>query len=223
MLASLEVALAYPERTDWPGAVTTAARQTRRLQSLAEDLLLLARLDARAPAAGGGSVDLAALASRLVEQDDLPDRPVTLTADTTRPAYVSGDADDHGRLLRNVVDNAARHASSRVRVTVRNQDGEVVLSVRDDGPGIPGEESERVFERFVRLDDARSRDRGGLGLPIPRELAHATGARSSRPPRMSERASSCGCPRSRRRLRLPTASASGRARSEARPAAPPSG
>ncbi len=194
MLASLEVALAYPERTDWPGAVTTAARQTRRLQSLAEDLLLLARLDARAPAAGGGSVDLAALASRLVEQDDLPDRPVTLTADTTRPGYMSGDADDHGRLLRNLVDNAARHASSRVRVTVRNQDGEVVLSVRDDGPGIPGEESERVFERFVRLDDARSRDRGGLGLPIPRELAHATGARSSRPPRMSERASSCGCP-----------------------------
>ncbi|MFJ3298276.1 sensor histidine kinase [Streptomyces bacillaris] len=174
LLASLEVALAYPERTDWPGAVTTAARQTRRLQSLAEDLLLLARLDARAPAAGGGSVDLAALASRLVEEDDLPDRPVTLTVDTTGPTYVSGDADDHGRLLRNLVDNAARHATSRVRVTVRNQGEEVVLSVHDDGPGIPDEESEHVFERFVRLDDARSRDRGGagLGLPIARELAH---------------------------------------------------
>ncbi len=118
-------------------------------------------------------MDLAALASRLVGQCDLPDRPVTLTADTTGTAYVSGDASDHGRLLRNLVDNGARHATSRVRVTVRNEGGEVVLSVHDDGPGIPGEESERVFERFVRLDDARSRDRGGagLGLPIARELA----------------------------------------------------
>ncbi|MER7746285.1 HAMP domain-containing sensor histidine kinase [Streptomyces bacillaris] len=174
LLASLEVALAYPERTDWPGAVTTAARQTRRLQSLTEDLLLLARLDAHAPTADGGSVDLAALASRLVERYDLPDGPVTLATDTTERAYVSGDAGDLGRLLRNLVDNAARHATNRVRVTVRNQGEEVVLSVHDDGPGIPDEESEHVFERFVRLDDARSRDRGGtgLGLPIARELAH---------------------------------------------------
>lgn len=57
LLASLEVALAYPDRTDWPTAVTTAARQTRRLQALAEDLLLLARLDAHAPTTGSGTVD----------------------------------------------------------------------------------------------------------------------------------------------------------------------
>nr|WP_239144343.1 HAMP domain-containing sensor histidine kinase [Streptomyces sp. SID14515] len=175
LLASLEVALAYPERTDWPRAVATAARQTGRLQTLAEDLLLLARLDAHAPTTDGGPpIDLAALVSRLVEEYEPPDRPVTLTADAIAPAYVHGSPDDYERLLRNLVDNATRHAASRVQVTVRNQDEQVVLSVHDDGPGVPAKDAERVFERFVRLDDARSRDRGGagLGLAIARELAH---------------------------------------------------
>ncbi|WP_326702979.1 HAMP domain-containing sensor histidine kinase [Streptomyces cyaneofuscatus] len=175
LLTSLEVALAYPERTDWPTAVTTAARQTRRLQTLAEDLLLLARLDARAPTADRGPVDLAALVSQLAERhEQLPDRPVTITTNATGPAYVHGRPDDYERLLRNLVDNAIRHAASRVQVTVQSQDQQIILSVHDNGPGIPAENGELVFERFVRLDDARSRDRGGagLGLPIARELAH---------------------------------------------------
>ncbi|MCX4713943.1 sensor histidine kinase [Streptomyces griseus] len=174
LLASLEVALAYPERTDWPRAVATAARQTGRLQTLAEDLLLLARLDSHAPTTAGGSVDLAALVRRLVEEYEQPGRPVALTADASGPAYVPGSPRDYERLLRNLVDNAAHHAANRVRVTVRNQDEQVVLSVHDDGPGVPAEDAERIFERFVRRDDARSRDHGGtgLGLAIARELAH---------------------------------------------------
>ncbi|MEU3053140.1 sensor histidine kinase [Streptomyces griseus] len=174
LLASLEVALAYPERTDWPAAVATAARQTGRLQTLAEDLLLLARLDSHAPTTAGGSIDLAALVRRLVEEYEQPDRPVALIADASGPAYVHGRSGDYERLLRNLVDNATRHAANRVRVTVRNQDEQVVLSVHDDGPGVPAEDAERIFERFVRRDDARSRDRGGtgLGLAIARELAH---------------------------------------------------
>ncbi|MEI7030689.1 HAMP domain-containing sensor histidine kinase [Streptomyces pratensis] len=174
LLTSLEVALAYPERTDWPAAVDTAARQTRRLQNLAEDLLLLARLDAHTPTVDSGSTDLAALAHRLIEQDESPDRPVTITAHTTAPAYVYGSPGDHERLLRNLIDNAARHATSRVWITVRNQLEHVELTVHDDGPGIPAEESERIFERFVRLDEARTRGHGGtgLGLPLARELAH---------------------------------------------------
>ncbi|GGY98733.1 sensor histidine kinase [Streptomyces nitrosporeus] len=174
LLASLEVALAYPERTDWPAAVTTAARQTRRLQALTEDLLLLARLDTRAPAAGPETVDLAALASRLTEQYPLTERPLTLTCDSTAPAHVHGNPGAYERLLRNLIDNAARHAAHRIQVTVQNQDTWVVLTVHDDGPGVPAEDAERVFERFVRLDDARSRDHGGtgLGLAIARDLAH---------------------------------------------------
>ncbi|MHA5048895.1 sensor histidine kinase [Streptomyces sp. SD15] len=174
LLASLEVALAYPERTDWPAAATTAARQTRRLQALAEDLLLLARLDTRTPMADPDTVDLAALASRLTEQYPLTERPLTLTCDSTAPAHAHGNPDEYERLLRNLIDNAARHAAHRIQITIRNQDAWVVLTVHDDGPGVPTEDAERIFERFVRLDDARSRDHGGtgLGLAIARDLAH---------------------------------------------------
>ncbi|MFE9611461.1 sensor histidine kinase [Streptomyces sp. NPDC006012] len=174
LLASLEVALAYPERTDWPAAATTAARQTRRLQALAEDLLLLARLDTRTPIAGPETVDLTALAFRLTEQYPLTGRPLTLTCDSAAPAYAHGNADEYERLLRNLIDNAARHAAHRIQITVRNQYAWIVLTVHDDGPGVPTEDAERIFERFVRLDDARSRDHGGtgLGLAIARDLAH---------------------------------------------------
>ncbi|MBC7272425.1 MAG: HAMP domain-containing histidine kinase [Streptomyces sp.] len=174
LLASLEVALAYPERTDWPAAATTAARQTRRLQALAEDLLLLARLDTRTPTAGPETVDLTALASRLTEQYPRTGRPLALSCDSTAPAYVHGNPDELERLLRNLIDNAARHAAHRVQITVRDEDDQVVLTVHDDGPGVPTEDAERIFERFVRLDDARSRDHGGtgLGLAIARDLAH---------------------------------------------------
>ncbi|MGW4728555.1 sensor histidine kinase [Streptomyces shenzhenensis] len=174
LLASLEVALAYPERTDWPATATTAARQTRRLQALAEDLLLLARLDTRTPTADPETVDLTALAFRLTEQYPLTERPLTLTCDSTAPAYVHGNPDEYERLLRNLIDNAARHAAHRIQITIRNQDDWVVLTVHDDGPGVPPEDAERIFERFVRLDDARSRDHGGtgLGLAIARDLAH---------------------------------------------------
>ncbi|MFF5142079.1 sensor histidine kinase [Streptomyces sp. NPDC013157] len=174
LLTSLEVALVYPERTDWPAAAATAARQTRRLQALAEDLLLLARLDTRAPAADAGTVDLTNLASRLTEQYPLVERPLTLTCDSTAPAYVHGNPDEYERLLRNLVDNAARHAAHRIQITVRNEDDWAVLTVHDDGPGVPAEDAERIFERFVRLDDARSREQGGtgLGLAIARDLAH---------------------------------------------------
>ncbi|MER6187954.1 HAMP domain-containing sensor histidine kinase [Streptomyces sp. NPDC001652] len=174
LLASLEVALAYPERTDWPAAATTAARQTRRLQALAEDLLLLARLDTRTPVTSSETVDLTALASRLTEQYPLTERPLALTCDSTTPAHAHGNPGAYERLLRNLIDNAARHAAHRIQITIRNQDAWVVLTVHDDGPGVPAEDAERIFERFVRLDDARSRDQGGtgLGLAIARDLAH---------------------------------------------------
>ncbi|SFG70613.1 His Kinase A (phospho-acceptor) domain-containing protein [Streptomyces mirabilis] len=173
LLASLEVALAYPERTDWPAAATTAARQTRRLQALAEDLLLLNRLDARVPVVRPATVDLAALASRLTEQYPPTDRPLSLTCDSTGPALVHGNRNELERLLRNLVDNAVRHAADHILITVRNQDGWIVTKVRDDGPGVPAGDAERIFERFTRLDDARSRDSGGtgLGLAIARDLA----------------------------------------------------
>jgi signal transduction histidine kinase len=88
-----------------------------------------------------------------------------------------GDAAQLARAVRNLLDNAVRHARSTVGVELRERDGVAVLVVRDDGPGIPPAERERVFERFTRLDDARSAADGGagLGLAIARDIARIHG------------------------------------------------
>ncbi|MFG1619330.1 sensor histidine kinase [Nonomuraea wenchangensis] len=93
------------------------------------------------------------------------------------PFVVSGDPLQLVRLLTNLLDNAERHAERQILVTVRQQDGEAVLEVLDDGAGIAPEHREMVFQRFTRLDASRSRDAGGtgLGLPIAREIAHTHG------------------------------------------------
>lgn len=119
------------------------------------------------------TVDVAALASRLTEQYPLADSPLSLTCDSTGPAFVHGNRNELERLLRNLVGNAVRHAAEHILITVRNQGGWVVTTVHDDGPGVPAGDAERIFERFTRLDDARSRDSGGtgLGLAIARDLA----------------------------------------------------
>ena len=92
---------------------------------------------------------------------------------------VAGDPDALSRLLVNLLDNAVRHAASQVCVSVRADGGWAVLTVTDDGPGIPAEDAERAFGRFSRLDTARSRAGGvegpGLGLAIVRSTAEAHG------------------------------------------------
>lgn len=92
-------------------------------------------------------------------------------------ARVLGDERVLAGVVRNLVDNAVRHASTRVAVSLTEHDGSAVLTVDDDGTGVPEDERERVFERFVRLDEARSRDAGGagLGLAIVRDAVRAHG------------------------------------------------
>jgi signal transduction histidine kinase len=77
-----------------------------------------------------------------------------------------GDAQHLQRVLRNLLDNAARHATGKVTIDLRGDGEHADLLVSDDGPGIPAADRERVFDRFVRLDDARSRDGGGSGLGL---------------------------------------------------------
>lgn len=86
---------------------------------------------------------------------------------------VTGSRGQLARVLGNLLDNAQRHARTSVSASVTRQGRQVVLSVADDGDGVPDSERERIFERFVRLDDARSRDEGGagLGLAIARDVA----------------------------------------------------
>jgi signal transduction histidine kinase len=157
----LEVAAAHPELLDLDGAV----EDTVRLQRLAADLLLLARLDA-GERPSDAKVDLAGLA-----REEAEGRPgVTVDAE---PVEVAGSRGQLGRVLANLLDNAQRHARSAVTVDVRREGDRAVVGVADDGDGVPDGDRERIFERFVRLDAARSRDDGGagLGLAIARDVA----------------------------------------------------
>lgn len=157
----LEVAAAHPELLDLDGAV----EDTVRLQGLAADLLLLARLDA-GERPGDTRFDLGALARQEAEGR------VNVTVDA-RGVAVAGSRGQVGRVLTNLLDNAQRHARSAVTVTVRQEGAWAVVGVADDGDGVAEADRERIFERFVRLDEARSRDDGGagLGLAIARDVA----------------------------------------------------
>jgi signal transduction histidine kinase len=181
MRSSLEIALAHPERRDWPAVVRTALADTGRLQQLADDLLLLARLGPDASTAGDGAVvDLAGIVAEQVGERAHAG-PTTITLPDTGPVPVRGTELDLSRVVRNLLDNAVRHARRHVAVNLTTMDGTAVLTVTDDGPGIPGADRERVFDRFVRLDPARDRPTGpaghgaGLGLAIVRGIVTRLG------------------------------------------------
>lgn len=147
-----------------------------RLSHLVDDLLLLARTDDAAPTvAAVDPVDLAALLREVCERCRGSRVPVTCPVEG--PLWTNGDRGALLRVLTNLVDNAVRHAASRVVLTGYREAGDAVLEVVDDGPGIPAADRERVFDRFTRLDDARARDDGGagLGLAIVRELVRRHG------------------------------------------------
>ncbi|WP_406392100.1 ATP-binding protein [Streptomyces sp. NBC_00887] len=164
----LEVGAAHPELLDVPGAVA----DTVRLQVLAADLLLLARLDA-GERPGRAVVDLGALVREEVPQRTGDRIAVAVSVAGSGQLEVRGSRGQLTRVVGNLLDNAERHAERSVAVAVSADGGDVLVAVTDDGPGVPEEERDRIFERFVRLDDARSRDDGGagLGLAIARDVA----------------------------------------------------
>jgi signal transduction histidine kinase len=163
---------AHPELLDVPGAVA----DTVRLQVLAADLLLLARLDA-GERPGRTAVDLGALVREEVSQRAADRIAPEVSVADAEPLEVSGSRGQLARVVGNLLDNAERHAESSVVVSVRADRGDVLVEVTDDGAGVPEAERDRIFERFVRLDDARSRDDGGagLGLAIARDVASRHG------------------------------------------------
>ncbi|MCT2543054.1 amino acid adenylation domain-containing protein [Streptomyces atratus] len=169
----LEVADQHPESAHWQTLAPELLRETERLNRLVDDLLRLARLDAQ-PRLRTRSVDLDEIV--FAEVREARDRTgLVIDQHAAGAARVSGDEDALARVVRNLLDNAPRHAATRIDVSLRTLHGTARLVVADDGPGIPGADRERVFDRFTRLDDARARDTGGsgLGLAIVRDIVVA--------------------------------------------------
>ncbi|GAA4234438.1 HAMP domain-containing sensor histidine kinase [Streptosporangium album] len=165
----LELALADPEAEDPAQTMRSALADAERLQTIVEDLLLLARLDAGARDSPE-RIDLARFVTDEVKRQPYRHKiQLRLKPDVV----VQGNRLQLSRLLANLLANADRHAADAVAVHLGSEDGEAVLEVTDDGAGIPADQRDRIFQRFTRLDTARSRDAGGtgLGLPIARDIA----------------------------------------------------
>jgi signal transduction histidine kinase len=185
-IASLRVQLEVAQRLDQGEAMREltgdALLDVARLEHLIDDLLALARSDERGGVRARMPVQLAELAATVAGGYRGARVPVVFAADS-EPVTVTGDRDGLHRVLVNLIDNAVRYASTSVSVSVRSRPAsgtgfaDAVLTVADDGPGVPASKRERVFDRFYRLDTARSRAEGGtgLGLSIVREIVTAHG------------------------------------------------
>jgi signal transduction histidine kinase len=167
-----EVALSHPKQTDTRELAEIVLEEDARLQRLVEDLLLLTKIDEGTLSPPTEVIDLDDL---MLEEAARLRGASNLRIDTrgVAPGRVLGDRAQLERMIRNLTDNAARHARTTIALSLRERDGEVVLHVDDDGTGVDESERERIFDRFVRLDEARDRDSGGsgLGLAIVREMA----------------------------------------------------
>ncbi|MFD6327220.1 ATP-binding protein [Streptomyces sp. NPDC058442] len=166
VMAQLEVMAAYPDPERDPKTAADLLEDTLRLHDLVEGLLALARSEdpaARRPS--GRVVDL----DEVVLAEVRHQRGLSTAAIDARgvsAGRVRGDAEALRRVVRNLLDNARRHAAHHVRVRLDQHGDTVELTVSDDGTGIPEPDRLRVFERFTRLDEARSRDAGGSGLGL---------------------------------------------------------
>ncbi len=166
----LEVAVATGDGPD----IADLLAEVDRLSGLVNDLLVLARLDDAAPPPRQ-PVDLARTVDEIAER--FAGRRVPVTVDGAPAGRVEADPTAIDRAVANIVDNAVRCASTRVTLTTGPATTGAQVVIADDGPGIAAEDRQRVFERFVRLQDARDRDSGGsgLGLAIARELVEQQG------------------------------------------------
>jgi two-component system phosphate regulon sensor histidine kinase PhoR len=157
---------------------------TDRMQRLIDDLLDLSRIESRTWIPQPERVSLESLAREVWESLGGRGHAAQLAFDIAigaRAEAVDADPEAVRQILTNILDNAARYtpAGGRVKVETVREDGLVRLDVRDTGPGIPGEHLSRIFERFYRVDPARSRELGGtgLGLAIVKHLVEAHGGR----------------------------------------------
>ena len=153
-------------------SIETIRVESERMARLVESLLTLARADTRSLVIPSQPIDLLDLARSEVARITRGRRRAEITVDGAA-AQVKGDPVLLSRAIGNLVENALRHAGGAVKVTVGAEPAEAWVAVHDDGPGIPAEARERIFERFVQLDSSRNAEGFGLGLPIVRAIADA--------------------------------------------------
>ena len=181
IVSQTELTLAKPRSNDeYRLALETCQRAGRRMRSLIDSLLLLARFDAEHPDLQRASLDLAEVANESVEllRPLADERQITLRSDVS-PLSVVGDRDRLGQVVTNLLANAIRYnqEGGRVNVRVERVNGHAIVSVSDNGIGISVEELPHIFERFYRVDKARTRSEGGtgLGLAICQSVVEAHG------------------------------------------------
>lgn len=167
-----EVALAHPGVADWPEVVERMLGEDARMEQIVAELLVLAREDEGATVVPDAEVDLDEIV--LEEAARAGGGTVIVRTDRVSAGRLRGSEELLRRMVRNLLDNATRHATHTVALTLLTRGDTVILQVDDDGPGIPDADRERVFERFTRLDEGRTRDRGGLGLGLAMVRAIAT-------------------------------------------------
>jgi signal transduction histidine kinase len=163
--SELEVDLAHPASADLMATHRSVLQEAAQLQGLVDNLLLLARHDGTIPSdTGHSTVDL----DDVVLAEIVSSRTAAIEIDArgVSAAQVTGDAGQLTRLVRNLLENAVRHARTTVVVTLAEDASQALFTVADDGVGIPRADAERVFDRFTRLDNARSRNDGGAGLGL---------------------------------------------------------
>jgi signal transduction histidine kinase len=159
--AQLEVALRRGPAANWPVVATRVLDEDERLEQAVDELLELARTQESEPAESV-EVDL----DEIVLEETTRSRRVPIDTSQVSGGRVLGSERQLARVVRNLLDNACRHAASKVSLTLGTRDGSVWLVVDDDGPGIPVADRARVFDRFTRLDEGRARDAGGVGLGL---------------------------------------------------------
>ncbi|NNN07638.1 MAG: HAMP domain-containing protein [Acidimicrobiaceae bacterium] len=172
LLATVDRASHHLEETDWVEFTDTIRREGRRIDSLVDDLFFLARSDERGEQMRREEVDI----DDIMDEEARRVRQITTLSISTagvHPTRVWGDPAMLRRMVRNIVDNALRFANEEVSFSTRYVGPMVEICVHDDGTGVDVANSERLFQRFVRSDSARSRASGGtgLGLPIVAEIA----------------------------------------------------
>lgn len=175
IISGLEAAEHHPELLDSELASKILLPEAHRMRTLINDLLLLARADEHRLVIRAEEFSVDEVADAEVARV-LPDASCAIHT-VINPVQIVGDSAAISRVIRNLLDNAIRHATSRVEVCVGAREQQAIIAISDDGPGIASADRTRVFERFVRLDSDRSRSSGGagLGLAIVAEVVAAHG------------------------------------------------